>query len=46
MRNVYDDPSYADVRERLKARLLEVKQEIGDTDEPYPALMQVRAKYW
>ncbi len=46
MRNVYDNPQYADVRERLKAQLLALKAKIGDTDEKYPALMQVRAQYW
>ncbi|MGI9173761.1 MAG: sulfatase family protein [Rhodothermales bacterium] len=46
MRNVYDTPPYADVRERLKEQLLELKEEVGDTDEKYPALMDVRAEYW
>jgi hypothetical protein len=31
---------------RLKAELLRVKQEIGDTDEKFPELMQVRTQHW
>ncbi|MBD3267202.1 sulfatase-like hydrolase/transferase [bacterium] len=46
LHNVYDDPAYKDVREKLKAELQRKKQEIGDMDEGYPALMEVRNKYW
>ncbi|MDP6469279.1 MAG: DUF4976 domain-containing protein, partial [Pirellulaceae bacterium] len=44
--NVYRDPKYAPVVNRLKARLLELKEEYGDRDEGYPALMKVREKHW
>ncbi|MFZ9746702.1 MAG: sulfatase [Opitutaceae bacterium] len=45
-KNVYADPAHAATVRQLKAELLRVKQEIGDTDEKYPELMQVRAKHW
>jgi len=33
MRNVYDDPSYADVVKELKVELAKLKRDIGDNDE-------------
>lgn len=42
MNNVYNHPAYSKVREELKAELLKVKKELGDTDEKYPELMEVR----
>lgn len=42
LRNVYDDPSYEQVRERLLSKLDEKKQELGDTDEQYPELVARR----
>ena len=46
MRNVYGRPAYAKVAEELKAELLRLKAEIGDTDERYPELMAVRQEHW
>jgi len=46
MNNVYADPAYAHVVKEMKAELLRLKQETGDTDEKYPDLMEVRRKYW
>ncbi len=46
MNNVYDAPAYAGTVSRLKEELLRVKEEVGDTDEKYPELMEVREKYW
>ena len=40
------DAAYAEIRDKLKAELLQLKQEIGDTDEKYPELMKVREQYW
>jgi arylsulfatase A-like enzyme len=42
LRNVYDDPSYERVRERLITKLDERKRELGDTDEQYPELVARR----
>ena len=44
--NVYTDPKYVPVVNRLKTRLLELKEEYGDHDEDYPALMKVRKQHW
>lgn len=46
MNNVYGTPEYRQVAERLKQRLLELKDQYNDRDEKYPELMQVRAAHW
>ena len=46
MHNVYGRPAYAKVAQDLKAELLRLKAEIGDTDERYPELMAVRQEHW
>ena len=46
LRNVYDDPAYADVAKELKEELLRLKEELGDTDEKYPELMARRDLCW
>lgn len=46
MDNVYGHPDYTSITKNLKTRLLEVKAEIGDTDEEYPELMAVRNEAW
>lgn len=45
-RNVYDVPAYAETRDRLKRQLLELKQQVGDTDDKYPELIAVRELAW
>ena len=45
-RNVYGQPEYAEVVEKLKTQLLQLKKEIGDADEPYPELMKRRRQVW
>ena len=44
--NVYGKAEYAPVVDRLKKRLLELKEQYGDQDERYPELMQVREAHW
>ncbi|MHC4075190.1 MAG: sulfatase-like hydrolase/transferase [Planctomycetota bacterium] len=46
MNNLYGDPAYAKVISKLKAELLSLKKQLGDTDEKYPELMKIRKKYW
>ncbi len=46
MNNVYTDPSYAQVATELKEQLLHLKARIGDNDEQYPDLMEVRREHW
>lgn len=45
-RNIYGDPKYKSVTDRLKTRLLELKKEFGDQDERYPELMKLRESHW
>ncbi|MCR8635828.1 sulfatase [Paenibacillus radicis (ex Xue et al. 2023)] len=37
--NVYDNPAYANVAQRLKEQLFEMKTEVGDGDDSYPELL-------
>jgi len=46
LNNVYGNPEYGPVVKKLKAELLRLKRELGDTDEGYPELMKVRDMYW
>lgn len=39
-RNVYGKPEYADVVKRLKAQLLQMKKDIGDTDDAFPEVAE------
>ena len=42
MDNVYGEPGYAEVTKRLKRKLFEKKEQLGDPDQPYPRLMKLR----
>lgn len=44
--NVYESPRYKSVVQQLKQRLLELKQQYADHDEPYPELMKRRSELW
>jgi arylsulfatase A-like enzyme len=46
LKNVYGQPAYASIVTELKVELLRLKEEVGDDDEKYPELMEVRADYW
>jgi N-acetylglucosamine-6-sulfatase len=46
MNNVYDDPSYAAVRDQLKAQLAQLRGEIGDDGSHYPACEKVVQQFW
>lgn len=46
MNNVYDDPAYAETVRELKAELLRLKTELGDTDEQYPELLRIQEENW
>jgi N-acetylglucosamine-6-sulfatase len=46
MDNVYGDPAYRDVAERLKRTLLRKKEELGDTDEGHPELLDRRSSFF
>jgi len=40
MNNVHGRPEYAATVKRLKAQLADLKQQVGDTDEKYPELLE------
>ena len=44
--NVVEEPIYAEVVRKLKTQLLDLKQRVGDTDEKYPELMELRERVW
>ncbi len=46
LRNVYGEEAYRQVAEDLKAELLRLKAELGDSDDRYPDLMEIRREYW
>jgi len=46
MNNVYHDPAYAQVVKQLKAQLLDLKKDLGDTDDQYPEMFERVKKYW
>ena len=46
MNNRYEDAALNDVRQKLKQQLLDLKAQVGDTDEKYDALMAVRKQHW
>jgi arylsulfatase A-like enzyme len=46
MNNVYADPDYQEIVKKLKAELLRLKEQVGDTDQRYPELMKVRSESW
>lgn len=46
MKNVYGSSAYRDTVRDLKAQLLALKTEVGDGDERFPELMEVRRKFW
>ena len=46
LQNVYNDPSYREVRRTLKARLRGLRSEIGEDDSQYPALEKLTRSFW
>lgn len=45
-KNVYHDPAYCEIREKLKKQLLGLKYELGDSDEAYPELMNLQKEFF
>jgi len=46
LNNVYDDPDYREIRDRLKLELADMRQEIGDDGSHYPACEKVVQHFW
>ena len=44
--NVYNDPSYATVRDELKSRFAQLRRDIGDDGSHYPACEAVVQEFW
>ncbi len=44
--NLYDEPSYAEVIVDLKAKLLKMREELGETDEKFPHLDEIIKQFW
>jgi len=46
MKNIYNDPAYANIVKDLKTQLRQLKEKFEDNDENYPGLKEVAQKYW
>ncbi|MFI3249015.1 MAG: sulfatase [Rikenellaceae bacterium] len=46
LNNCYDDPKYKDVVAQLKADLVELREELNETDEKYPHIQQIIDENW
>jgi len=46
MHNRYDDPSYAAIRDELKAKFAALRSRIGDDGSHYPACEKVVQEFW
>ncbi|MHC4994319.1 MAG: sulfatase family protein [Planctomycetota bacterium] len=46
LNNVYDHPSYADVRDELKKRFAQLRKDIGDDGSHYPATEAIVQEFW
>jgi len=44
--NVYDDPAYAPLVDRLKRQLAELRRRVGDTDEEFPEVRRIIDEFW
>ena len=46
LRNVYDDPGYAKVRDELKIQFAKLRKDVGDDGSHYPNCEQVVQEFW
>ena len=44
--NVYDDPAYADVRDRLKTELADLRKNVGDDGSLHPQCEKIIQEFW
>ena len=42
--NLYNDPKYAPIIRQMKKDLLNLRKEVGDTDEKYPEMQELPEK--
>lgn len=45
-RNCYEDPGYKDVIERMKKQILQLREELGETDDACPAVQSIIEAHW
>ena len=46
LNNIYHNKKYKEIVKALKFRLNKLKEKVGDTDEAYPELVELKKKYW
>lgn len=46
MHNLYHEKGYEQLIRKLKTQLLELKRHYGDTDEKYPEMQEIEARYF
>ena len=45
-KNAYHDPKYATIIKEMKEELIRQKQLAGDSDNPYPIMIEIMDKHW
>lgn len=45
-RNAYDDPRYAEIIQELKKEMIELRKEVGDTDDDTPRMKEIFDRYY
>ncbi|MCA9063466.1 MAG: DUF4976 domain-containing protein, partial [Planctomycetaceae bacterium] len=46
LNNVYDDPAYAHVRDRLKSQFARLRKQVGDDGSHYPECEKIVQQFW
>ena len=46
MNNLYGDPQYTEIADRLKQQLKATRAEVKDSDAEYPHIAEVVSKHW
>jgi N-acetylglucosamine-6-sulfatase len=46
LNNVYDNPAYTELRDRLKAKFAKLRKDIGDDGSHYPATERIVQEFW
>ena len=44
--NRYEDPAYSEIIGRMKTQILELREELDETDRDYPAVQAIIDKHW
>ena len=46
MKNLYNNPEYKEVVEKLKLQLIDLRKEVKDSDDAYPHIKAIVEKHW